>query len=170
MTDFYTQSIDNPLTTAARIKQVGGAVLAIIGFCSIGLAVGISYYFFILTGILLIISGYLTISFNNTIKSFEYGCNDVRLIFSTTNVISRTERKIEILLKDIVEYGIFQDVVVEKDYVMCPNTNALGVMFVVYIVDGISERVLFHPDEYMNAFLRETLPREVIGEMPQLEV
>ena len=112
----------------------------------------------------------MTISFNNTVKSFEYSCNDVRLIFSTTSVISRTERKIEILLKDIVEYGVFQDIVLEKDFVMCPNANEMSVKFALFNVEGRTERVLFLPDEYMNAFLRETLPKEVIGVMPQLEV
>ena len=165
MTDLYTQSIDNPLTPNARRKQVGGAFAILIGICSIGLAIGVSYYFFILTGVLIAIGACLTISFNNTVKSFEYSCNDVRLIFSTTSVISRTERKIEILLKDIVEYGVFQDIVLEKDFVMCPNANEMSVKFALFNVEGRTERVLFLPDEYINAFLRESLPKEVTTEL-----
>lgn len=161
MTDLYTQTTENPLSKYARRKQVGGMLAIILGFCSIGLAIGVSYYFFILTGVLLIFGICLNISFNKSIKSFEYGCNDIRLIFSITTVISRTERKLEILLEDVVEYDDFQDLTVDRDFVMCPNVNENGVKALVFSVNGKTERVLFKPDEYLNAFLKETLPKEV---------
>ena len=164
MTDLYNQTIENPLDKVARRKQVGGALAVVIGICSIGLAIGISYYFFILTGALICLGAFLTISFNNTIKSFEYGCNSTRLIFSITTVISRTERKIEILLEDVVEYNDFQDLTIESDFVMCPNINANGVKALVFKVDGKMARVLFQPDDYMHAFLKETLPKEVTNQ------
>lgn len=167
MTDLYTQTIENPMGKSARRKQIGGLLLTILGFCSIGLAVGISYYFFIMTGVLLVLGGYLTISFNKTIKSFEYGCNDTRLIFSVTTVISRSERKLEILLKDVAEYDDFQDIVSENDFVMCSNVNENGVKALVFNVDGKHARVLFAPDEYLNAFLKESLPKEVTTKLYQ---
>ena len=164
MTDLYNQTIENPLDKVARRKQVGGALAVVIGICSIGLAIGISYYFFILTGALIGLGAFLTISFNNTIKSFEYGCNSTRLIFSITTVISRTERKIEILLEDVVEYNDFQDLTIESDFVMCPNINANGVKALVFKVDGKMARDVFQPDDYMHAFLKETLPKEVTNQ------
>ena len=167
MTDLYTQTIENPMGKSARRKQIGGLLLTILGFCSIGLAVGISYYFFIMTGVLLVLGGYLTISFNKTIKSFEYGCNDTRLIFSVTTVISRSERKLEILLKDVAEYDDFQDIVSENDFVMCSNVNENGVKTLVFNVDGKHARVLFAPDEYLNAILKESLPKEVTTKLYQ---
>ena len=161
MTDLYTQTIENPLDKSARRKQIGGALAVVLGVCSIAVAIWVSYYFFILTGALIGLGAFLTISFNNTIKSFEYGCNSTRLIFSITTVISRTERKIEILLEDVVEYNDFQDLTVESDFVMCPYVNANGVKALVFNVDGKKARVLFQPDDYMHAFLKETLPKEV---------
>lgn len=161
MTDLYTQTIENPLSKTARKKQVGGALAVVIGICSIGLAIGVSYYFFILTGLLLILGCLLTVSFNKTIKSFEYGSNSMRLIFSITTVISRSERKLEIMLKDVLEYDDFQDLTVDNDFIMCPNVNENGVKALVFNVEGKTARVLFKPDEYMNAFLKETLPKEV---------
>ena len=79
-----------------------------------------------------------------------------------TTVIARTERKIEILLDDVVEYGDFDDLTVESDYIMCPSTNEVGVKALVFNLDGKKERVLFLPDDYMNAFLKETLKKEVV--------
>ena len=161
MTELYTQTVENPLSKGARRKQVGGVVATILGFCSIGIAIGVSYYFFILTGLLLGFGIYLTISFNKTIKTFEYGCNDKRLVFSVTTVISRTERKIEIVLDDVVEYDDFVDLTVETDHIMCPDVNDNGVKALIFKVGGNQARVLFKPDDYMNAFLKETLPKEV---------
>ena len=68
-------------------------------------------------------------------------------------------------MKDIVEYGVFQDIVLEKDFLMCPNPNEIGVKFALFNVEGRTERVLFLPDEYMNVFLRESLPKEVTTEL-----
>ena len=161
MTDFYTQTIENPLPSRARRKQILSAISALLGLFSIGLALGVSYYFFILTAALFALSACLTISFNNTIATFEYGCNKVRLVFSFTTVISRTKRKIEILLDDIVEYDNFQDLTNSTDFVMCPNVNENGVKALQFKVEGKMARVLFKPDEYLNAFLKETLPEEV---------
>ena len=161
MTDLYTQTIENPLDKTARRKQVGSAVAFVVGICSVGLAIGVSYYFFILTGSLILLGALLTISFNKTVKSFEYGCNQSRLIFSVTTVISRTERNIEILLDDVAEYGDFQDLTIESDFIMCPNVNEDGVKAMIFKVGNNTARVLFKPDGYLNAFLKESLPREV---------
>ena len=170
MTDLYTQTTENPLSKTARKKQMGGALAVILGVCSIGLAIGISYYFFILTGVLLLFGICLTINFNKTIKSFEYGCNDVRLIFSITTVISRTERKLEILLDDVVEYDDFQDLTTDSDFVMCPNVNENGVKALIFKIGDKTERVLFKPDEYLNAFLKETLLLEVTKKNIQINI
>lgn len=161
MTDLYTQSIDNPLTPNARRKQVSSAISALLGIFSIGLAIGVSYYFFILTAALLALSACLTVSFNSTIASYEYGCNKTRMVFSFETVISKTKRMIEILLEDVVEYSDFQDSTVVTDYIMCQSVDDDGVKALVFNVEGKKSRVLFKPDEYMNAFLKETLPKEV---------
>ena len=109
MTDLYVQNIENPLSKSARKKQIAGVLFTLLGIGLIIVATAVSYYAFIGVGILLALGTYLTVSYNKTIKSFEYGCNTSRLIFSVTTVISRTERKIEILLDDVVEYGDFDD-------------------------------------------------------------
>jgi E3 ubiquitin-protein ligase DOA10 len=170
MTELYVQTVENPLSKTARNKQFLGALMVIIGICSIGLAIGVSYYFFILTGVLLAIGIYLTISFNKTIKSFEYGINHVRIVFSVTTVISRTERKLEILLQDVVEYDDFLDLTIDGDFIMCSNVNENGVKALVFNVEGKTERVLFNPDEYLNAFLKDALPKEVTTKNVELNI
>lgn len=162
MTDLYVQNIENPLSKAARKKQIAGVLFTLLGIGLIIVATAVSYYAFIGVGVLLAVGTYLTVSYNKTIKSYEYGCNTSRLIFSVTTVIARTERKIEILLDDVVEYGDFDDLTVESDYIMCPSTNEVGVKALVFNLDGKKERVLFLPDDYMNAFLKETLKKEVV--------
>lgn len=162
MTDLYVQNIENPLSKFARKKQIAGVLFTLLGIGLIIVATAVSYYAFIGVGILLALGTYLTVSYNKTIKSYEYGCNTIRLIFSVTTVIARTERKIEILLDDVVDYGDFDDLMVESDYIMCPNTNEVGVKALVFNLDGKRERVLFLPDDYMNAFLKETLKKEVV--------
>ena len=162
MTDLYVQNIENPLSKSARKKQIAGVLFTLLGIGLIIVATAVSYYAFIGVGILLALGTYLTVSYNKTIKSYEYGCNTNRLIFSVTTVIARTERKIEILLDDVVEYGDFDDLTVESDCIMCPNTNEVGVKALVFNLDGKKERVLFLPDDYMNAFLKETLKKEVV--------
>lgn len=162
MTDLYVQNIDNPLPKGARAKQFGGVLLTLLGLGFIIVATTISYYAFIGTGVLVALGTIITVNYNRTIKSFEYGCNTQRIIFSVTTVISRTERKIEILFDDVEEYGDFDDLVCQTDYVMCPDTNSVGVKVMVFKVDGKTQRVLFEPDDYMNAFLKETLKKEVV--------
>lgn len=162
MTDLYVQNIENSLSKSARKKQIAGVLFTLLGIGLIIVATAVSYYAFIGVGVLLALGTYLTVSYNKTIKSYEYGCNTNRLIFSVTTVIARTERKIEILLDDVVEYGDFDDLTVESDYIMCPNTNEVGVKALVFNLDGRKERVLFLPDDYMNAFLKETLKKEVV--------
>lgn len=162
MTDLYVQNIDNPLPKGARAKQFGGVLLTLLGFGFIIVATTVSYYAFIGTGVFVVVGTLITINYNRTIKSFEYGCNTQRLIFSVTTVISRTERKMEIMLDDVVDYGDFDDLVCQTDYVMCPDTNKVGVKAMVFNVDGRQERVLFEPDDYLNAFLKETLKKEAV--------
>lgn len=162
MTDLYVQNIENPLSSGARKKQIGGILFTLLGVGFIVVAMAVSYYAFIGVGLLIVLGTCLTMSYNRTIKSFEYGCNTNRLIFSVTTVIARTERKIEILLEDVVEYGNFEDLTSANDHIMCPNTNEEGVKALVFNVEGKTERVLFLPDGYLNAFLKETLPKEVV--------
>ncbi len=164
MTELYVQNVENPLNGNARKKQILGVVLTLLGVGLAVVAFAVSYYAFIGTGVLIIFGTLVTMSYNRTIKSFEYGCNTTRLIFSVTTVISRTERKIDILLDDVLEYGKFDDLVSVGDYVMCPDTKEMGVKALVFSVDGKTERVLFTPDDYMHAFLKETLKKEVVRE------
>ncbi len=164
MTDLYVQNVDNPLKSDARKKQILGIALTLLGLGFGVVAFAVSYYAFIGTGILLVLGTVFTISYNHTVKSFEYGCNVSRIIFSITTVIARTERKIEILLDDVVEYGNFNDIIGLNDYIMCPDTNEQGVKALIFTVEGNTARVLFKPDDYMNAFLKETLKKEAVRE------
>jgi hypothetical protein len=102
--------------------------------------------------------------------SFEYGINHVRIVFSVTTVISRTERKLEILLQDVVEYDDFLDLTIDGDFIMCSNVNENGVKALVFNVEGKTERVLFNPDEYLNAFLKDALPKEVTTKNVELNI
>lgn len=162
MTNLYVQNIDNNLPKGTRAKQFGGVLLTVLGLGLIIVATAVSYYVFIAVALFIGAGALVTTNYNKTIKSFGYGCNTKRIIFSVTTVIARTERKIEVLFDDVVEYGTFADILCQNDYVMCPDTNKVGVKVLVFNLNEKLERVLFEPDDYLNAFLKESLKKEVV--------
>lgn len=156
MTDIYEQSVELELPKTARTKQIVGVLLILFGAGFILLASLYSYYFFIPTGVFIIAGALVTRDFNRTVLKYTYSLNHERITFSTTNAIGKTERKLEILWKDVDEYGDFLDLIDYRDFVMCENPRDCGVKTLEFhLENGNLHRVLFTPDDYMKALLDE---------------
>lgn len=158
MTYSYEQSIDIELPKTARIKQIVGVLLILFGLGFVLLASLYSYYFFIPVGVFVIAGALVTWNYNKTVLKYIYSYNGERIAFSTTNVVGKTERKLEILWADVDEYGDFLDLIDPRDFVMCANPRDYGVKTIEFhLENGEIHRVLFAPDDYMKALIDENV-------------
>lgn len=156
MMDNYEQNVNIDLPKSARSKQIIGVLLILFGLGFILLASLYNYFFFIPMGVFVVAGVVVTHGYNKTVLKYTYSYNYERIAFSTTNVVGRTERKLEITWNDMDSYENFIDVIDPRDFIMCENPRDYGVKALEFhLENGEMHRVLFAPDDYLNALINE---------------
>lgn len=157
MTSNYVQKVDVKLPDGARLNQVLGIVLQLVGLGLIAAAVFGSYYVFIAVGVFLIAGIVLTQRFYSTAKSFEYDYNETRLVIARSNILGHKRRLLEIVYSDVTEFTVFRDAVSHDDIVAAADVHSDDVKAVVFAAEGKTYRLLFSPDEYLTILLSDRL-------------
>lgn len=157
MNSFYSQSVENPMPASARRKQILSLVMFVIAAGLILISFTVSYYALIAVGAVALAGAVFTSSYNKTIRKFTYDVGEAHLIFSSTNVLGKTQRSESIAFSQVTKFSYFSDIVEVGDLIMCPAPNAEDVCAISFNNDNGIQRVLFQPDDYLRALLAENL-------------
>ncbi len=130
MTGFYNQTVDIEEPKYGRVCLIVGGALKLISFGFILLAAFVSAYFLFGLVVLFAAGSLLTQLYNKSPMQFEYDYNDSRLVICRRDRINRRTRVCEVLIDDIIEFGLFCDVFDEEcDSLFCSSAHAEGVYY-----------------------------------------
>ena len=136
MTDQYVQSIDVEVGKAAKYMQWAGIALILASLGFILLSAFYSWWFAFGFVALMSAGGVFLHFYNNTAKAYTYEFSRSRL-----RIIA----------------GAYD----EKRDLLCANKSYdVGVCQIVFRADNQTRRLLFMPDEYMSALVKETLKEQ----------
>lgn len=157
MTEQYSQTVEVTVTSKTKAMQwIGiGSVLFSLGF----LMLAIFYVWYFVFGFIAILAvGIVYIHLYNTSpKEFIYDISPVRLVIAKKDLMGKTVRKLSLMLEDVKSLELMQGIADDDDVIACDRTYDKGVYQLVYGEDGNVKRLLFAPDDYMLALLKEAL-------------
>ncbi len=80
-----------------------------------------------------------------------------RLVVAKKDLMGKTVKKLSLMLVDVKSLELMQGIADDDDVIACDQTYDKGVYQLVYGEDGSVRRLLFAPDDYMLALLKEAL-------------
>lgn len=164
MTDHYVQSIDVEVGKAAKYMQWAGIVLILASLGFILLSAFYSWWFTFGFVALMTAGGVLLHFYNKTAKEYTYEFSRSRLRIIAKDVVNRQRVYLDLLWKDVKSFEIMTGAYDEKRDLLCANKSYdVGVCQIVFRADNQTRRLLFVPDEYMSALVKETLKDQSNG-------
>lgn len=158
MVEQYVQELDVQVSAKHKRMQWAGIFLVLFSLGFLMLAIFLSWFFLIGFALIFAVGIEFIHIYNNVKKEYVYEFNPKRLTIVGKDVVNRQKRLLTLLFKDVESFEIMQDEYDEKcDLLYCQNAYDKGVWQIVFTLDGVKRRLLFAPDEYMVALIRETM-------------
>jgi len=181
MVDNYSQSVEIDVTHHAKRLQWTGMFLVLF---SLGFVVTSIFYnwLFMIGFAVFFVAGIVFIHiYNQTAKEYIYEVSPTRLVIVKKDVVNKQTVVLSLLFKDVTSFGIMTDIYHDKvegedavsrnvqndvidysktfDILLCNRAYDMGVYQIVFMPTdmGISQKVLFAPDEYMVALINENI-------------
>lgn len=178
MTDNYSQSIDVEVSQKARQLQWAGIgmILASMGFVLI--SAFYSWYFMFGFALLFVGGGVCVHFYNKTSKEYTYDFSTSKLRIVKKDVVNRQSVYVDLMWNDVESFEIMNDVYDEKSDLMCASkAYEQGVWQIVFWLSNEKKRLLFAPDDYLVALIKENLKGSMCAErkttdktpMPEIE-
>ena len=157
MTEQYSQTAEVAITSKTKAKQWIGIGLVLFSLGFLMLTIFLKWYFVFAFAVILTVGIIYIHIYNNTAKEYIYDFSPKRLVIAKKDVIGRTRRILSLLYDDVVDCKLMEELATEGDIVACGATYEQGVYQIAYKEGEIMRRLLFAPDTYMMALLKETL-------------
>lgn len=181
MVDNYSQSVEIDVTRRSKRMQWTGMFLVLFSF---GFVVAAIFYnwLFMIVFVVFFAAGIVFIHiYNQTAKEYVYEVSPTRLVIVKKDVVNKQTVVLSLLFKDVTGFGIMTDIYHDKvegedavcanehhdsidysktfDILLCNKAYDMGVYQIVFMPKdtGISQKVLFAPDEYMVALINENI-------------
>ncbi len=161
MTEQYTQTVEVKTQNSDKTKLIAGIASMMLSLVFLIVAILKNHLFFIGFGVLIVLGFVLVQIFESAPSEFIYSISPKSLVVSKKNNAHNTKRKACISLEKIESIELFSDIATSGDLVCCENSSDMAVYAVIYSeYDKDFEvekhkRLLFCPDEYMLALLKE---------------
>lgn len=161
MTEQYTQTVEVRTQNSDKAKLIAGILCMMFSLVFLIVAILKNYLFFIGFGVFIVIGFALVQIFESAPSEFIYSISPKNLVISKKNNAHNTKRKACISLENVERIELFTDIVDSGDLVCCENSSEKSVYALIYSdFDKDFEvekhkRLLFCPDEYMLALLKE---------------
>ncbi len=157
MCEQYNQTVEITPDNGSKTKQIlsVSAILLSLGF--VMLSVFVSWFFMFGFGAFFIIGMIYLQLYNSLAKEYTYSFSYERLVIAKKNVVNRQSRILCVLFEDVVSFDLMQGMCDDSDIVACQTANEAGVRELLYREDGKIRRLIFEPDDYMVALIREKL-------------
>lgn len=157
MTQQYSQTSEATVSSKTKAMQWIGiaAILFSMGFLM--LAIFLKWYFAFAFVVIFIVGCVYLHFYNNSAKEYIYEFSPSRLTVAKKDLLGRTRRMVSLMLSDVEEFGLMQGVSDDTDVICCDRTYEKGVYQIIYRDEVKTRRLLFAPDTYMTALIREVL-------------
>ncbi len=159
----YTQSVQKTISSGGKITLYAGVALEIasVALLIVGIFVNL-YVLFGFIGVLAIGALLCQIYYSLTIE-YNYNFTDDALIITKKDVRLRRTTLLTVKFDSVLKYEIFADCVNKEDKnYMAYNDDPLNKALTFKMADGAEVRMLFSPDDYLNALICEKLKIEEI--------
>lgn len=157
MTDNYSQTVELKMSGNARLKQVLGLVLIMIGFGLFAIA-AVANWFIVIPAVFLVVCGGVYLHFfNKTAREYTYGFNYQRLVISKKDAVNRQKRILSIDVDSIVAFEIMHSLPEANDTVAVEDVGEIGVYEMSFKSNDCECRLFFKPDDYMIALINDCL-------------
>ena len=124
-------------------------------FCFLAiLAVGVTYIHF----------------YNVTAKEYTYELSPTRLVIVKKDLMGRQRRVLLLLLEDVQSIGLMDALADESDAVACNAVHDVGVYQALYKENDRTRRLLFAPDDYMLALLKDRVGEKFCEDYRETDV
>jgi len=157
MTEQYSQTVEVAVTSKTKAMQWIGiaAVLFSLGFLM--LTIFLKWYFVFVFIVILAIGIVYLHFYNKTAKEFIYDYSPVRLVIAKKDLMGKTSRILSLLFDDAISCEIMDGAADDDDVMACGAVHERGIYQIVYSEGEKTRRLLFAPDDYMLALLKEAL-------------
>lgn len=175
MTEQYSQTVEVAVTSKTKAKQWIGIGLVLFSLGFLMLTIFLKWYFVFAFAVILTVGIIYIHNYNNTAKEYIYDFSPKRLVVAKKDVIGRTRRMLSLVYNDVARCGLMEGLAADGDIIACGATHEQGVYQIIYKDGEITRRLLFSPDTYMIALLKETLGEKTeiteaeISEMAEAE-
>ncbi len=164
MTEHYVQTQDVKQSAKDRAKLIGGILLMLASLAFLIVAVLVNYWYFVGFGAL-IIAGLVLVQFYESLAAkFFYATSEKRIVISKKNNAGNGKRLASVEYANVIRVERFSDIVTKDDLIACDNTGDRDVFALCYKENEVNKRILFKPDDYLIALLKEIMPEKVENE------
>lgn len=152
----YTQSVKVKISTGGKIMLYAGVILQIASLALLIVGIFVNQYvLFAFIGVLGIGVLLSQLYYAQTIE-YNYHYADDRLIFTKKDVRLRAKALMTVKFDRILSYGEFTDFVQNTDKVYLADVASPDNKVLRFTLpDGSEHRIIFTPDDYLNALIRE---------------
>lgn len=164
MTEQYSQTVEVTVTSKAKAMQWIGIGLVLFSLGFLMLTIFLKWYFVFVFVIALSVGVIYLHIYNSVAKEFIYDFSRTRLVVAKKDVLGKTKRLVVLLYDDVISCGLMEGLYDDSDVVACGPTHEYGVYQILYSASESEQseqkktfRLLFTPDTYMTALLKETL-------------
>lgn len=156
MTDNYSQSVEVEVSTSAKTMQWVGICLALASLGFVLLSAFYNWWLMFGFAALAIAGGVLIHFYNKTAKEYAYDFSQSRLRIVAKDVVNRQRVYVELLWNDAQNFEVMTDIFDPKRDLLCASkAYERGVWQIEFKLGAQSKRLLFAPDDYMIALIKE---------------
>ncbi len=157
MTDNYSQTVELHMSGSARLKQILGLVLIMLGIGVFAIA-SVTNWFITIPAVFLVVGGGVYLHFfNKTAKEYTYGFNYQRLVISKKDAVNRQKRILSVDVNAIVSFEIMHSLPSQNDIIAVADVGEIGVYEMQFKGADGEYKLFFKPDEYMIALINDCL-------------
>ncbi len=150
----YSQTVEVEVTKSSKTKQYVGIGLVLLSLGFVMLAIFVDWLFMIGFGLAFTLGMVFVQVYNSVAREFVYDVSTKRLVITKKTVINRYKRVLVVLHSDVENLTIMQGLIDEASIVAC-NASDMGVCELNFKEGDNTKRLLFAPDDYMLALMKE---------------
>lgn len=157
MTEQYSQTLELTVSSKDKKIQYLGIASCLISLGFILLSVFVSYFFMSGFAAFLVLGIVFIHFYNNVPREFTYDYNEQRLVIVKKDVVNKRSRILCLLLSDIESFGPVEGLTDENDIYAGSGELSSASCQIIFRENGAVKRLIFEPDDYLTALLREKL-------------
>lgn len=157
MTQQYSQTVEVKLSSKTKSLQWIGIALILFSLGFLMLAIFLAWYFAFPFVVVLAVGAVYLHFYNTSAKEYTYEFSPISLVIAKKDLMGKQRRMLVLAFEDVQDFCIMEGLADNNDVTVCGATNECGVYQIIYKDGDSVRRLLFAPDDYMVALIKEAL-------------